>query len=91
MANYFEVEVEYRPETAGLDEKLKPFINIFGSKVRGVWTTDGQNPQPDGSNFDYTIATDLASIVRSACGGKGIGYVDHARYAVFGKSNNNDN
>lgn len=91
MSNYFEVEVEYRPETAALNEKLKPFIGIFGNKVRGVWTTDGANPKADGSNFDYTIATDLASIVRSACGGVGIGFVDHARYAVFGKSNNNDN
>lgn len=86
MANYFEVEVEYRPSSADLDEKLKPFIGIFGNKVRGVWTTDGQNPKIDGSNFDYSVATDLASPVRAASGGQSVGNIDHSKYAVFGKS-----
>ena len=87
MANYFEVEVEYRPSSADLDEKLKPFIGIFGNKVRGVWTTDGQNPKNDGSNFDYTVATDLAAPVRAASGGQSVGNIEHSKYACFAKSN----
>ena len=86
MSNYFEVEVEYRPSSADLDERLKPFIGIFGKRVRGVWTTDSANPKTDGSNFDYTVATDLASPVRAASGGQTVGLIDHSRYAVFGKS-----
>ena len=86
MANYFEVEVEYRPSSADLDEKLKPFIGIFGNKVRGVWTTDGQNPKADGSNFDYTVATDLAAPVRAASGGQSVGNIEYSKYAVFAKS-----
>lgn len=89
MSNYFEVEVEYRPETAELDEKLKPFIGLFGNRVKGVWTTDGADPKPDGSNFDYSLATEFAGKVRAVTGGTSIGGVSHTRYAVFGKSYGN--
>ena len=89
MSKYFEVEVEYRPETAELDEKLKPFIGIFGNRVKGVWTTDGADPKKDGSNFDYSLATDFASPARAASGGQSIGTVSHTKYAVFGKSYGN--
>ena len=90
MENYFEVEVEYRPETAELDEKLKPFIGLFGNRVKGVWTTDGADPKADGSNFDYSLATEFAGKVRAVTGGQSIGSVSHSRYAVFGKSYGED-
>lgn len=90
MANFFEVEVDYRPSSAGLDPKLLPFIGIFGKKVKGVWTTDNLAPKSDGSNFDYSVATNLASIVQNTAGGA-VGHIGNARYAVFGKSNKGDN
>ena len=87
MADYFEVEVEYRSEQAELDPKLKPFIGIFGNKVKGIWTNDNLAPKADGSNFDYSKAYNLATAVYNAAGGQDIGQVTHTRYAVFGKSN----
>lgn len=92
MANYFEVEVDYRPSSAGVSDQLMPFIGIFGKKVKGVWTTDNLAPKSDGSNFDASVATNLATIVRNAAGGKDTGYgTGDNKYAVFAKSNGGDN
>lgn len=70
MADYFEIPCRYRDNIYWYDDpeqydKVKHLFNCFGSKIIGVWTTDGKAPAKDGSNFDLTNATDVYGIVSS--------------------------
>lgn len=82
MADYFEIPCRYRDNPDWYDgytpyENVKHLFNCFGSKITGVWTTDGEPPAADGSNFNLTNATDVYGIVSS------LGLVDVLQGAYF--------